>query len=73
MKRRSQDKPADKPISRWNRLNLKFFGPPQVGHYEGPWEEADPDPVCPFCSRRESEHLREVNADGKRLRRCPAG
>lgn len=68
MKRERSDKSR---VSRWNRLNLKFFGPPHVGHYEGPWEKLDPDPVCQFCQHRESEHLRDTNAEGKRFRRCP--
>lgn len=72
MKRREPDESVQRRVSRWNRLNLKFFGPPHVGHYEGPWEEAEPDPVCPFCKQRESAHSRDTNADGKRLRRCPS-
>lgn len=71
MKRREQEQPTKDRVSRWNRLNLKFFGPPHVGHYEGPWEKAEADPVCPFCKQRESAHSRDTNADGKRFRRCP--
>jgi hypothetical protein len=73
VKRRRKDQTGALRLSRWNRLSLKVFGPPQVGRYEGPWEQADPDPVCPFCGNRESAHLRDTNADGKHFRRCPAG
>jgi hypothetical protein len=72
MKRRNRsDNSEQSRTSRWNRLNLKVFGPPHVGHYEGPWEEAEADPVCPFCGHRESAHERDTNADGKHFRRCP--
>jgi hypothetical protein len=73
VKRRRSGQPTEARTSRWNRLNLKFFGPPHVGHYEGPWEKAEADPVCPFCGQRESAHVRATNADGKHFRRCPTG
>jgi hypothetical protein len=60
-------------LRRLNRGMFRLFGPPSVGRYEGPYEEADPDPVCPFCGHRESEHTRVRTADGKMLRSCPAG
>jgi hypothetical protein len=59
-------------LARWNRVNLKVFGPPDVGHYEGPWEQSEADPLCPFCHQLESVHTRDTNAEGKRFRRCPA-
>jgi hypothetical protein len=55
----------------WNRLNLRFFGPPHVGPYDGPYPQVDPDPACPFCGRLESEHESFRTAEGKTLRRCP--
>lgn len=73
MKGRQRDQSAQSRMSPWNRLTLKFFGPPHVGHYEGPWEKAEADPVCPFCKQRESAHFRDTSADGKRFRRCPSG
>jgi len=73
VRRRRQRESTKSRSSRWNRINLKFFGPPHVGHYEGPWEKAEADPVCPFCGQRESTHFRDTNADGKHFRRCPTG
>jgi len=73
VKRREQGEPALARVSRWNRLTLKLFGPPHVGRYEGAWEEAEADPVCPFCHQRESAHFRGSNSDGKHFRRCPTG
>jgi hypothetical protein len=56
---------------RWNRFTLRFFGPPSVGRYDGPYPEVDPDPDCPFCGSRESSHETFRTAEGKTLRRCP--
>jgi len=58
-------------LRRWNRLNLRFFGPPHVGRYDGPYPEVDRDPACPACGHRESEHENFRTAEGKTLRRCP--
>jgi len=72
MARRRKDSGDDKRrLSRWNRLNLRFFGPPSVGPYEGAFPEVDQDPTCPFCGRPESEHQTFRTAEGKTLRRCP--
>jgi hypothetical protein len=73
MARRRKNRQPDEESrpSRWNRLNLRFFGPPHVGPYEGPYPEVDQDPACPFCGRPESEHETFRTDDGKTLRRCP--
>ncbi|HEU5033209.1 MAG TPA: hypothetical protein VFT62_00465 [Mycobacteriales bacterium] len=63
--------PAPRSLRGWNRLTLRFFGPPSVGRYDGPYPEVDPDPDCPFCGSRESSHETFRTADGKTLRRCP--
>jgi hypothetical protein len=69
------DKPAaparTSRLRRWNRLNLRFFGPPHVGRYDGPYPEVDRDPACPSCHRPESEHETFRTPEGKTLRRCP--
>jgi hypothetical protein len=68
-------RPADdtegRPLRRWNRLTFRFFGPPQIGRYDGPYPEVDRDPPCPFCGSSESAHETFHTAEGKTLRRCP--
>lgn len=71
MGRQRKDRGEPGRLSRWNRLNLRFFGPPQIGVYEGAYPEVDRDPPCPFCGHHESEHTTYRSADGKTLRRCP--
>lgn len=60
-------------VRRWNRFTLRFFGPPHVGRYDGPYPPVDPDPACPFCGAVESAHQTFRTAEGKTLRRCPTG
>ncbi|HET7530766.1 MAG TPA: hypothetical protein VFJ98_07380 [Mycobacteriales bacterium] len=64
-------RPGRSRLHRWNRLNLRFFGPPHVGRYDGPYPEIDPDPACPFCGNPESAHETFRTAEAKTLRRCP--
>ncbi|MDQ1684742.1 MAG: hypothetical protein QOC82_1479 [Frankiaceae bacterium] len=59
-------------LRRWNRFAFRFFGPPSVGRYDGPYPAVDPDPACPHCGNRESAHAGYRSADGKALRTCPA-
>jgi len=58
-------------LARWNRFTFRFFGPPSVGRYDGPYPQIDRDPACPSCGQRESSHQSFRTRDGKTLRRCP--
>jgi hypothetical protein len=56
----------------WEKLLLTFMGPPQLGDVNAPLPDTPlPDPVCPRCGWRRSEH--EVVRDpGLTHTRCPA-
>jgi hypothetical protein len=62
----------DGVVTRWNRFCFRFWGPPTLGDLSAPQRPIDPDPPCPHCSHRESEHQTFGTRDGKVLRRCPA-
>jgi len=70
--RRRHVAPVVSPLRRWNRFAFRFFGPPSVGRYDGPYPDVDPDPACPHCGHHESAHAGYRSADGKTLRRCPS-